>query len=336
MSNILPNFELAQRESCKASIMLEGLTGKGKSGLALMLGYGLAGGFNTADETSDEEKWKKIFAVDTENRSLNLFINIPASFGNSFKPFYVHQLSSEDGYAPSNYLTIRKAAVQNGAEVFIADSITHMWTAKGGVLDIVNQTKQENPKLDNYRVWGSKQVMDEKQRLLDVVRDKDCHVITTVRVREKFGMEWNIEKNKNEVVSLGEQQLQQEGLKYEPDLVLHMISPGGVLADGNVRNPIAKVIKSRYAIFAEGETYEFTPSLCEQLRKYLSEGVDPAELLEKQRLDYVAAITNILDTNASANAIWDTLKKDVGYTDVALTEIPLQGLKTLYNKLITD
>ena len=31
------NFQKLKREACKASIMIEGLTGKGKSGLALML-----------------------------------------------------------------------------------------------------------------------------------------------------------------------------------------------------------------------------------------------------------------------------------------------------------
>lgn len=36
-------FEEAQRTQCKASIMIEGLPGKGKTGLALLIGYYLGG-----------------------------------------------------------------------------------------------------------------------------------------------------------------------------------------------------------------------------------------------------------------------------------------------------
>ena len=326
----IANFTRLTREECKASIMIEGLTGKGKSGLALMLAYGLTGGFA---DTPVENAWDKIFSIDTENRSLNLFIGIPASWGGTFGQFFGAQLTSEDGYAPSNYLYLREAAIKAGADVVISDSITHMWTAKGGVLDVVNEAKNHNPRLDNYRVWGLPEVTAEKQALIDVIRDHRCRVITTVRVKEKFDMQYNADKQKNEVVSIGEQQLQQEGLKYEPDLVLHMETPGS----GNLmKNPRATVIKSRYAIFTEGETYEFTPQLCEQLRQYLAEGVSIEELLEQQRQDYISAIKEVLDTNASAKTIWNVLKEDAGVKDTKLTEISLPILKQLYSQIIAD
>ena len=54
-------FEEAQRTQCKASIMIEGLPGKGKTGLALLIGYYLGG-----------EDWKSVFHIDTENKSANL------------------------------------------------------------------------------------------------------------------------------------------------------------------------------------------------------------------------------------------------------------------------
>ena len=327
-------FQKLNREACKASIMIEGLTGKGKSGLALMIAFALAGGF--VEGLSDTERkaiWDKVFAIDTENRSLNLFIGIPGSWGEPFGQFYGTQLTSADGYAPSNYLYLRDEAVKAGAEVVISDSITHMWTAKGGVLDKVNDIKVKNPKIDNYRVWGDPEVAAEKQALIDVIRDYRCHCITTVRVKEKFEMQYNADKQKNEVVSLGEQQLQQEGLKYEPDLVLHMEEAG---AGNPVKHPKAKVIKSRYAILAEGETYAFTPQLCEQLRQYLAEGVSIETLLEQQRKDYIQAIKQILDTNVSAKTIWNVLKEDAGVKDLKLQDIPLQKLKQLYSQLIAD
>jgi hypothetical protein len=332
----MASFTKLNREACRASIMIEGLTGKGKSGLALMIAYGLTGGFKELPEGADKSTnatWEKIFTIDTENRSLNLFIGIPTSWGETFGQFYGAQLTSEDGYAPSNYLYLRDAAVKAGADVVISDSVTHMWTAKGGVLDKVNEIKLKNPRMDNYRVWGEPEVSAEKQALIDVIRDHRCHVITTVRVKEKFDMQYNADKQKNEVVSIGEQQLQQEGLKYEPDLVLHMENPGS----GNPqRNPRAKVIKSRYAILAEGETYEFTPALCEQLRQYLAEGVSIETLLEQQRQDYVRAVKEILDTNTSAKTIWPVLKDEAKVKDKKLDDIELPILKHLYSQLIAD
>ena len=65
-------------------------------------------------------------------------------------------------------------------------------------------------------------------------------------------MEYDETKGKTTVVSLGEQQIQQDGLKYEPDLVLRMLEPGNM--DGT--NPKVLVIKSRYAILKTGEEYE--------------------------------------------------------------------------------
>lgn len=331
---LVPSFELLQREACQASIMLEGLTGKGKSGLALMLAFGLVGGFKEGvTEEEKQELWKQIAACDAENRSLNLFVGIPASFGGTYGRIFGCQLTADDGYAPSNYLAVREAAIKKkNAKVFIADSITHMWTAKGGVLDIVNEVKNKNSKMDNYRVWGTPEVSAEKQKLIDVIRDHRCHVITTVRVKEKFDMVQG-EKG-NEVRSMGEQQLQQEGLKYEPDLVLHMLKPGKAV--GGIAHPVARVVKSRYAILAEGEEYSFTPSLCEQLRVYLAEGIDPETLLEKQRQDYIAAVTEVLNSNPSAKAIWGTLKADAGHADTKLADIPLADLKKLFTQIIAD
>ena len=329
MSNF--KFELLDREACKASIMIEGLTGRGKSGLALMLAYGLEGGFR--EDVSPEERaaaWKKVFAVDAENRSLNLFVGIPASFGGQYGRPYGLNLSADDGYAPSNYLAAREAAVKAGAGTFIEDSITHMWTAKGGVLDLVGKAKEKNPKLDNYRVWNVPEVAAEKQNLIETIRDNRCHVISTVRVKEKFDMVQ--EEGKTKIVSLGEQQLQQDGLKYEPDLVLQMRSPGR--GGSPHKHPVAHVYKSRYAILSEGEEYAFTPELCEQLRAYLADGVDPNELLEKQRQDYILAVKDILDKDQAIRTMWNVLKTDLGHADTKLVDLPLDILKRLYGQIM--
>ena len=92
LSGVL-NFRDATRQQAKASILIEGLSGRGKSGLALLLGYALAG-----------KDWSKVYAIDTENRSLDLFEGINMSNGAKCEPFKKVDLLPAHGYAPSNYL----------------------------------------------------------------------------------------------------------------------------------------------------------------------------------------------------------------------------------------
>ena len=314
-----PNFkfETAQRVQLKASIMIEGLTGSGKSGLALLLALYLAG------------KWEDVAVTDTENKSANLFAGLPFSNGNPVGGFKVVQLTKDIGYAPSNYLACRRAAIEMGAKVNIKDSISHAWQYAGGVLEKVNAAAAKTRSNDKYAAWRDPEVADEKMKLMELIRDPDIHVITTVRVKEKFEYVAG-DDGKNKLQSLGEQQIQQADLKYEPDLVLHMVRPGS-----KTLPPKAEVVKSRYAILTKGETYEFTPELCLQIKAYVEEGADPQELLEAQRVEYINAITEFLDANTSARSIWSIIKSDAGFKDTKLSDIPLDSLKRLYNQMTT-
>jgi hypothetical protein len=316
-------FEDAQRLQCKASIMIEGLPGKGKTGLALLMGYYLSG-----------KDWSKVFHIDTENKSANLFVDIAASDGDKFGKFKVGQLTSEIGFKPSNFLAFRDAAIQAGADVVIEDSISHAWQYKGGVLDILNDVKSSGNNLyakDSYAAWGAPEVVKEKNNLLNLIRDHRTHVITTVRVKEK--MEYvQGDDGKMKLQSLGEQQIQQGDLKYEPDLVLQMQSPGSNKS-GVVKHPVALCTKSRYAIFEEGQEYEFTPELLKQLKDYLEDGADPNTLLAQQKDEYVKAVTDYLKSKSAAKVVWNELKKQEGYAETKLADLPLDVIKRLYIKI---
>lgn len=320
MENPMFQFEDAERVQLKASIMIEGLSGSGKSGLALLLGFYLANGI-----------WHDVFDVDTENKSANLFAGIPFTTGNAVGKFRVGQLTEAIGYKPTNYLAYREAAVKMGAQVVIEDSISHAWQYKGGILDMVNEAAGRSSRNDKYAAWRDEAVAAEKNNLLALIRDARVHVITTVRVKEKFEYATG-DDGKSKLQSLGEQQIQQADLKYEPDLVLHMERAGS----GMTIPPKATVIKSRYAILETGNTYEFTPELCLQLKAYLEEGADPQALLEQQRQDYVVAISAHLDAHSGKKSIWGIMKKDAGYGETPLKDVPLDALRKLFMMLTTD
>ena len=118
--------------------------------------------------------------------------------------------------------------------------------------------------------------------------------------------------------------------KYEPDLVLDMVRAG----NPNGTAPAARVIKSRYAIFVEGEVYDFTEGLIAQLVAYLAEGADPAVLKEEQRQELIIAITEIIDNDKSKATMFPALKEQLGVKDVALTDLPLEVIRTLLGILI--
>ena len=78
-------FRKAARQKLTASIMIEGLQGSGKSGLALLIARALT------------DDWNKIYAIDTENRSLDLFEGIKMNTGDPFGEFNKVDLTIEDG-----------------------------------------------------------------------------------------------------------------------------------------------------------------------------------------------------------------------------------------------
>lgn len=315
----IPQFEDAQRVQCKASIEFEGLSGTGKSGAAMLTAKILAG-----------EDWKSVYALDTENRSLRLLVGTPCSDGSKYGSFKVSELTPDIGYAPSNYLAIREAAIQAGAKVFVQDSISHAWQYKGGVLDKVSDAKTSGNKLyakDAYAAWGDPEVVAEKNKLLEMIRDERVHVISTVRVKEKMEYTKDAE-GKTKLESLGEQQIQQADLKYEPDLVLHMLRPGSN-RNGKIEHPRVRVVKTRYAFLEKDQEYDWTPELIKQLKSYLEEGVDPETIFEQQRQEYIAGVKDII-SNDSKKAIAKIMKEDLGYGDTKLNDMPLQAIKQLY------
>ena len=317
--NVIPQWRDAVRQQAKASIVIEGLSGTGKSGLALAI----------ANVLSDKD-WDTVFAVDTENKSLDLFQGLTLHLGETIPTFKKLDLLPLNGYAPTNYLACKESAKKAGAKVLIQDSISHMWTGRGGILDLVGQAKAEDRYMDNYRVWGLPHIYKEKNAVFDTVRDADVHIISTVRVKEKHEFVTGAD-GKRELKSLGEQEIQMPDLKYEPDLVLSMREPGSM----NGTAPVAKVLKTRYAIFQKGETYEFTESLIQQLKQYLDEGADPEILKEQQRVEYIETITGILDSNPSSKTIFPSLKEQIGKKDVPLKELKLEDVRLLYSMLIS-
>jgi hypothetical protein len=310
-------FRDATRVQAKACIVIEGLSGSGKTGLALMIGKTLA-----------DNDWQKVYAVDTENKSMDLYTGLRMHTGETVAPFRKLDLLASYGYAPTNYLICKENAINAGALAFINDSISHMWQMEGGVLQRVTAIEQANRSVNKFSAWGTDEIVAEKNAIYNVTRDSRIHVISTVRIKEKSTLA-DVD-GKTKVVSLGEQEIFMPDFKYEPDLVLRMIRPGSPKGTP----PAAEVIKTRYAIFELGETYSFTEELLNQLKVYLTEGADPTQLLEQQRLELITATQQILDTNPSKATMFPILKEQQGLKDTKLVDMTLEQVRLLLGIII--
>ena len=304
------DFQEATRYQSKASIVIEGLSGTGKTGLSLQIARALA-------------DYPDIYAMDTECKSMNLFEGIKLTGGEPIGKFKKVDVPANEA-APSTFLEFRDAACAQGAKVCIQDSTTHAWAY---VLDAVTAANNATGKISKaVNGWGDPTVVPEKNILSSALwRDERCHVISTVRMKEKIV----IGEDKT-VTKIGEQPIQQDQVKYEPDLIIHLTKAG--TPDGEPA--VGLIEKSRYAIFKPGQEYLFTDELCAQLAAYLDEGVSPEELLAKQQANMVKVITDMLNGDKTLGIKFKMFKKTAGLGDeVKLADMSLDNLNKLYNIL---
>lgn len=323
MAKFVPKARKAERIKLKASILVDALSGNGKSGFALQAAYYLGG-----------EDFNKIGAVDTENNSLPLYIGKKMPDGTVYESFTYYPLDKYTGFTPSNYIACRQDAVQNqGCTAFINDSLSHAWNGKDGVLDLVTQANAaQKTYAKNFSGWNDATVIEEKTNLIEMVRSRDCHVISTGRVKKEYAIETVADENgrvKTKIEAKGLGIIQEATLEYEPDLVVRLIQPGS-----ETSYPIGEITKTRYDLFKKGEIYEFTPKVWRDLRAWLEDGADSDKIFEEQRQDYIKDCKKILDENAMKRPIWQVKKEDLGYKDTKLEDLPLDALKLLYAVII--
>lgn len=293
-----------QRQQIKAAIGIDGTSGSGKSGAALLIANAL------------EKDWTKIHATDAENLSLALYADKTLNNGVKVGKFYHAKLSKQSGYSPFNYEFYRRDAIKKKCAVAIMDSSTHMWQREGGVLDMVNKIQAE-AKYNRFSAWGHPDVNDGKHLIFDLVRDDTLHVISTMRIKEAYIMKVGNDGS-TKVESVGEKQMQQDGLQYEFDLLIRMQTPGDTETK---RAPVVTVLKSRYDIFKVGETYELSDSILKALKSYLEEGTSKEEIEHKLRDELIKGLRERANTKKSLKTIFVNKHPQKKLDDLTLEEL---------------
>ena len=110
-------LEFAQRKRAKIRMNIASPSGFGKTYSSLLVAYGIT------------QDWEKIAVIDTENDSASLYSHL-----GRYKT-----LRLDAPYTPDRYVQAINTCEEEGMEVIIIDSITHVWKGTGGVLEFQNQ-----------------------------------------------------------------------------------------------------------------------------------------------------------------------------------------------------
>lgn len=224
-------FAPAKRTKSFLKLALTGPSGSGKTYSALLMAQGLCPG-------------GRIAVLDTENGSAALYDTVV--------PFD-HALI-DPPYTVDKFVEGLTAAVAAKYDVLIIDSISHEWSAEGGIL---RQKEALDVRGGNqYANWAGP--TKEHERFLGAILHAPIHVIATMRSKEGYAI-----GDDNKPVKMGLQPIQRDGVVYEFAIVL----------DVDMAHA-AKSSKDRSGLFADGRIEKITTATGSRIREWLDCAVD--------------------------------------------------------------
>ena len=229
-------IEKAQRKKLKSRILLQGVSGSGKTYSALVLARSLG---------------KKIIVIDTEDNSACLYENLC--------DFDV--INMQPPYSPNNLVMAISQCESEGYDVIVVDSLTAFWAMTGGALEMVNKTANTQGK-NSYTAWGD--ITPLQNKMIDKILHCKSHIICTARVKTDYVMEDYVSasgKTCQRPVKVGLKTIQREGLEYEFTIVFDVD-----------RHHIATVDKTRADIF-DGFSETITDEVGKKLLNWLDKGI---------------------------------------------------------------
>lgn len=184
-------FKRATKDQIKLRLALTGPSGSGKSYSALAIASHLG---------------SRVAVVDTEHSSANRYADL--------FDFETCQLTN---FHPHNYIQAIKAAEGCGFDLLIIDSFSHAWQGRGGILEIVENSKS------SFSAW--KDVRPLERALIETILSSPMHIIVTMRTKTEWVMEEYTKKNGEKGTNpkkVGTSPIQSQGIDYEFDIVGEM------------------------------------------------------------------------------------------------------------------
>lgn len=240
-------FKKATREKTKLRLALAGPSGSGKTYTALTVG----------------REFGKIAYIDTEHRSASRYAGEVADFD---------VLEFEPPFHPDRLIKYINAAESEGYDVVIVDSLSHFWTGKGGILEIVDEVAAKNRARGNpnaFTAWKDGTAIFNEM-VEKIIRCK-IHIICCMRSKSEY-LQTEDDKGRKKIEKVGTAPIQRDGLEYEFDLVLDLdVHHTAVISKSRVLPPLPEVMR------CPGE------SVAKHLLEWCTAGADPAERLAREQ-----------------------------------------------------
>jgi hypothetical protein len=227
----------AVRERVWLKLAITGPTGSGKTWGAIAMAKGLAPN-------------GKVLVIDTENRS--------ASYYAGRWDFDVVELDAP--FTTQKYNEGLQAALQNGYEVVVIDSLTHEWAASGGILD--QKAAKDSRGGNSFTNWGEMKSLHNK--FVETLLQSKIHVLATMRSKMEYVLEEN-DKGKQTPRKVGLAPISSDGVEYE----------FGVVFDVDRNSHLAIASKDRTSLF-EGRNINLDETVGRELALWLAAGAELA------------------------------------------------------------
>jgi hypothetical protein len=250
MTGIL-ELKKAQRSNAFLKLGLSGASGSGKTLGALLVAYGLMK--QRYSNESDAFRWGKIAIIDTENGSGELYVGSEVA---GIKVGEYNAITLKAPFEADKYTQAIQLCEDNGLEVCIIDSTTHLWNGEGGLLQQQNDAAKRSG--NSYTAW--RDITPQHNKFVDKMLQAPLHIIATMRAKQEYVQEKS-QEGKTTVRKLGMEPEQRKGMEYEFTTFLEINAEHEAFG-----------AKDRTSIFDQ-KTFVITPKVGQTLMEWLSGGI---------------------------------------------------------------
>lgn len=217
----------AERKKAKIKMAIQGASGSGKTYSSLLIAYGLC------------KDWSKIIVIDTENNSADLYSNLGG----------YNVLNIQAPFTPEKYIEALQMCLKALAGVIIIDSTSHCWDY---LIDL-----HANMSGNSFTNWSK--ITPRQNAFINAILQADCHIISTIRVKQDYVL--NQKDGKYIPEKVGLKAVQRDGVDYEFTLVL----------DIDAKHQ-AKASKDRTNLFVEKSDFTITSETGENISSWCNNG----------------------------------------------------------------
>ncbi|KQN32366.1 AAA family ATPase [Pedobacter sp. Leaf41] len=238
----------AERKKAKIKMAIQGSSGAGKTYSALLIAYGLCG------------DWNKIVIIDTENNSADLYSNLGD----------YNVLNIQAPYTPEKYIEAIQMCLKALIEVIIIDSTSHCWDY---LIDL-----HANMSGNSFTNWSK--ITPRQNAFINAILQADCHIISTMRVKQDYVL--NQKDGKYVPEKVGLKAVQRDGVDYEFTLVLDIDAKHHATAS-----------KDRTNLFVGKPEFQVTQTTGQEILEWCNDGKNELQEI-KSFIDSANSVDELL------------------------------------------